>query len=672
MAQTKSINSLSENDMLSQIQSTLRDKHTSAPYTMILGSGFSSPLVPTASKMLADIPTWRDKTSDEHLKKLWCKLQSKSPGLKINDNGTSVDASKADNVIQAYDALMRHELFTPKLRRDYIKHTVKKVDGKINPAHIYLASLLDTQFSDDSELWKFKNKFCTKIFTTNFDPLLQRSLQLVNRLYWMTDQLGDLEVLTDDDHDFIQLIYAHGNIFKYRLANTGADIDNLVEAHAKSLAPYFENHGVIVIGYSGWNDCCMEALKQCKQFNMNLYWCDIHPVDQAGDRLRTETANFLKAHQDSAFYVHIDGADEFMQAMHANLGLGGVPPFLVNPIDSLTRLLEQLNLTESDLPIAHSSSTKNEHQADLPDEKLSDIIGRTLTSLNDANTSFFSSTGKQPDDPQKPDDNQKSSNSSYLMNLAYSYFTKNEFDNAIKTLTFIIDMTDATSEQKAQALVTRGIAYVERINPQMNKALLDFTQVIKMQNATARQKAEALIIRSITYEKLDPPKTRDAIKGYTAVIEMTDAPAKQKAQALISRGNTYAMSRPPQLNKTIKDYTTVIDMSDITAEQKANALFNRGNAYCKLNPPQTENAIKDCNCVIEMPNASEEQIAMARINRAEAYILCEPPRIVEAIQDCKQALKTPGLPDNFIEEARAIIDQHAGDSEPEDDDPAAN
>jgi hypothetical protein len=51
-----------------------------------------------------------------------------------------------------------------------------------------------------------------KPFTTNFDPLLQTSLQLYQQLYFMTDG-GDLRhdpgQLLDNPHA-LHLVYAHG------------------------------------------------------------------------------------------------------------------------------------------------------------------------------------------------------------------------------------------------------------------------------------------------------------------------------------------------------------------------------------------------------------------------------------------------------------------------------
>ena len=70
----------------------------------------------------------------------------------------------------------------------------------------------------------------------------------------------------------------------------------------------------------------------------------------------------------------------------------------------------------------------------------------------------------------------------------------------------------------------------------MERALADYTAVIDMADAPAEQKAMALVNRGVTHGQRGDIER--ALADYTAVIDMADAPAEQKAMALVNRGVT--------------------------------------------------------------------------------------------------------------------------------------
>jgi hypothetical protein len=198
------------------------------------------------------------------------------------------------------------------------------VGREINQAHLFLASILQTQDTTEEELaslWKGRRPFCRTVFTTNFDPLLQHSLQIVGRLYSISDRPEELDAPDDDESDTIQLIYTHGSSHRYVLLNTREEIERGTTWNAPSLVKYFERHGVIVIGYSGWRDTTMAALEKCVQFDGNLYWVDIHDSTRVDELLSPDVVKFLERHRGNAFYVQAS-ADDLMAALHGALGLG--------------------------------------------------------------------------------------------------------------------------------------------------------------------------------------------------------------------------------------------------------------------------------------------------------------------------------------------------------------
>ncbi|MBN9524258.1 hypothetical protein J0H58_38055 [bacterium] len=181
------------------------------PFTLVLGSGFSYGIIPTTAEIVrADLPWWmwcqrqekggptpddyhRRKEGDfaapakEEAKRFWEKVTKAYRG-----DGEAVFALYADGlptgegVGKAYQFALSTEcssgLHSHALVRRYFGDIIRRVGWRMNPAHLYLASLIAE-----------KSKLFGTIFTTNFDPLLQRSLQLVNAPYYVSDRPDTME-----------------------------------------------------------------------------------------------------------------------------------------------------------------------------------------------------------------------------------------------------------------------------------------------------------------------------------------------------------------------------------------------------------------------------------------------------------------------------------------------
>lgn len=161
-------------------------------------------------------------------------------------------------------------LNTPRDVRAYFGDLIRRAGNRLNPAHLYLAATIAEQ--------QTRRLFGT-IFTTNFDPLLQRSLQLVNAPYFVSDRPETLQYPDDDDvADAVHVIHAHGSIYRYLLLNSPAEIERYAKANQNKLQEYFRKHAVLIVGFSGWDDAITRALGSVSQFDCNLYWCD-----RAGD-----------------------------------------------------------------------------------------------------------------------------------------------------------------------------------------------------------------------------------------------------------------------------------------------------------------------------------------------------------------------------------------------------
>jgi hypothetical protein len=185
--------------------------------------------------------------------------------------------------------------------------------NELNPAHIYLAALLEAQQLGRG--WT-TCAFCRTLFTTNFDTLLQNALQTVRLLYRLTDR-PERGLDPSDFHEEegpIHLVYVHGSVLRHNPASTMDELGGLANKNVEMLRSYLESRDVIAIGYSGWNDGLMAALRRCNSSQHRIYWCDVQ------SQPKPHVTSFLNG-RPSAAYVHLGkrGADDLMRALYEAL-----------------------------------------------------------------------------------------------------------------------------------------------------------------------------------------------------------------------------------------------------------------------------------------------------------------------------------------------------------------
>lgn len=184
----------------------------------------------------------------------------------------------------------------------------------LNSAHLYLAALLEEQ--QLGREWA-TCAFCRTLFTTNFDTLLQNTLQMVNLLYRLSDRpengLDHSELLAEEGP--IHLVYIHGSILRHNPASTIDELGGLENKNIEVLRGYLQSRDVITIGYSGWNDGLMAALRRCDSSQHKVYWCDVH------SQPTSHVASFLRGRAGGAAYVQLGegGADDLMRALYEAL-----------------------------------------------------------------------------------------------------------------------------------------------------------------------------------------------------------------------------------------------------------------------------------------------------------------------------------------------------------------
>ena len=381
------IKRVSERVAIEQIVRTVRlAPKGEAPFALVLGSGFSHGLVPVARDLISEsLPLWmksleHDDQSYDELKQLpqnqreliarefWQGFVTQNRDRDEFKLFLNPHTGLPDNYADAYQAAFNPEydgaVNAPKLARNFQRALMQLNRPRLNAAHFLLASLLGVQpgkTTRRNNLFKARAAFSRLILTTNFDPFLQIALQAVNQLYFMSDtpRLGVSDEIYDDQSEAIHLVYLHGSVHRRDQVASKADIEEIKKRNATILAPVLERHGVIVLGYSGWDDAIVEALAACDHFDHRLYWCGRE--DNPGEEgvFGAKVPGILQKHAPG--YVQVASAGSFMVQLYSGL-VEGNPRLVENPIGQLRELLDIIDLKELEEINQPTSSAPNTPQ----------------------------------------------------------------------------------------------------------------------------------------------------------------------------------------------------------------------------------------------------------------------------------------------------------------------
>lgn len=141
-------------------------------------------------------------------------------------------------------------------RRSYIEAAIRK--GSPAYGHRVLASLITSGL-------------VRGLFTTNFDPLIERTVVLTDELV-PADQRAHLTVGALDaveravrcvrDETWPVLVKLHGDYQSEQLKNTSSELQAQDEQLRQTLVEVSSKSGLIVVGYSGRDDSIMDALDE--------------------------------------------------------------------------------------------------------------------------------------------------------------------------------------------------------------------------------------------------------------------------------------------------------------------------------------------------------------------------------------------------------------------------
>jgi tetratricopeptide (TPR) repeat protein len=621
---------LTDEQAVKQIINTVaRAEPGEAPFALVLGSGFSAGLVPTVNEIVTchlplwdaangDVDAYRSllaKTSGQEQAGLagsfWSRFEQNNRDRDLHLKLTPAGLPDLGHSATAYQAVFNPDydsiVGAPADARKFQQALMQLDRFRLNAAHFLLASLLGVQSgrSRASELFRFASAFSRLILTTNFDPFLQIALQLVNRLYYMSDKpdLGVGDEILDDHTDAIHLVYMHGSVHRRLHAASEDEIRAIKEKNAITLAPVLKRRGVIVLGYSGWDDAIIEALCRCGEFDHRLYWCGRTSDPLATGAFGPRVPEILGKR--SASYVLTHGAGHFMHRLYN--GLVRRPPRLLdNPTAQMRDMLENLDLSElaelkgvaacADDSVLPPLEKARRHAIDRLKLVEAQFLGTAESGAGQDAAGMLDGVARAIESAQlalgigkheealalcertlKDQFVDVSRMATLLHMKAQAQFVLEQYPDSIATSSELIALAGATEQQRARALMQRGTTYL--VAEQVNDALHDFTRLIEMQGLDTETKAAALISRAMAFASAGSPA--DELADYDKVIDdMPHVSSSTLVAALLHRGD--ARRRCGKLEAALKDFSRVTRTPGATDGQIAKAIFAFGLTGAEL------------------------------------------------------------------------------------------
>lgn len=195
---------------------------------------------------------------------------------------------------QTYGQYM--DAISPSDRKELITEYIE--NSKLNASHLYLAALIRDGYVD-------------RVLTTNFDPLVIKTLALENIFPGVYDFVAS-ETLVFGEAAEKSVFYLHGQYDGFAILNT----DDEVNKHYDKLKPVFDdsliNRTIIIVGYSGENDPVFRHLTEIHVFNNELYWIgfnDKEPTDKIKELLNKSNNRsfYLKGYDADNFFIELSG-----------------------------------------------------------------------------------------------------------------------------------------------------------------------------------------------------------------------------------------------------------------------------------------------------------------------------------------------------------------------------
>jgi tetratricopeptide (TPR) repeat protein/NAD-dependent SIR2 family protein deacetylase len=221
-----------------------------------------------------------------------------------------------------YSILFEKVCDQPSQRRVYVENCVK--DAKPSWGYIYLASLIASTYFN-------------VVFTPNFDDLLNEAC------FAYADQrpivcahdsaVADIRVTSARP----KILKLHGDFLYDSIKNTLRETESLERNTKDKFMQFAREYGLIVVGYGGNDRSIMDVLEAASKsdglLHNGLYWCV-----RSGDRVSKKLSRLMR--REKAYWVEIEGFDEFMAEVHHRLGLT-LPKAVREPYQATTERINR-------------------------------------------------------------------------------------------------------------------------------------------------------------------------------------------------------------------------------------------------------------------------------------------------------------------------------------------
>lgn len=274
---------LLHNDPITQLAFSVYENK--GVFAVLLGSGLSrSAEIPTGWEITLDLVRRVAEAQGTPAQSDWAKWYREKTGQEPN-----------------YSVLLEEIASSPDERRAILHRYIEpdeqdREEGRKTPtkAHHAIAQLV-------------RAGYVRVIVTTNFDRLMENALReqgIEPTVVASADALAGAEPLT---HSRCYLLKLHGDYKDARILNTDQELSAYPDAYNRLLDRIFDEHGLIICGWSGeWDHALRAAFLRTPNRRYPVYWAARGILGSGAQELATHRA---------AKAIPINGADEFFQLL---------------------------------------------------------------------------------------------------------------------------------------------------------------------------------------------------------------------------------------------------------------------------------------------------------------------------------------------------------------------
>lgn len=444
-----------------------RRSNKTANFALLIGSGASSTSgVKTSSQMIAE---WRRQLYEQ------CKSKESFEKWLQKQDWFEDD--------EEYSILFEKVCDQRSQRRIYIEGCVK--DAKPSWGYIYLANII-------------AHGYFNIIFTPNFDDLLNEACFLYADLRPLVcahdSAVADIRVTSARP----KIIKLHGDFLYDSIKNTVIETETLEKNMRDKFMQFAREYGLVVVGYGGNDRSIMDVLdillRSEGYFPNGLYWCR-----RKKSKVNTKLQRLMR--QDRAYWVEIDGFDEFMAELHRGLGLT-LPIAVYDPYRATTERLNSFISVRKDIkhPIITADIKGLEEKVrefehvlsgEAPSEEFDRLAPYRFLGDIEADNKNYPGTLLYYEKAlfQSPDD------LSIMGNLVLGYIWTEQFEKALEMSQRMI--SQAPGEYLGYYWKGRSLSYLGR--DRIKEAIVNLNEALKHAGKEATNRVTVLTSRSNTY-----------------------------------------------------------------------------------------------------------------------------------------------------------------------------